>query len=164
MRKRAAGSSSSNGPLTKKICRQNDVDKIMDTMENNLKTYVKRATTSVKDAIGRHFKNDLNKTNSEKNTMQQTIDILNVEKRNLEQKNVALRELQHIQKIKSDVFEEKIAVLEQQIRFEREIFDGEKKVFEERIAALELKKPKIACAHCQTALQPVVFCNSECGK
>lgn len=161
MQKRIAKSSSSNGPPVKKIRNENEMDNILDTMENSFKNYVEREARSVKHAIGWHLQNNLDRTNHEKNALKQTIDALNIEKRELERDNFVLKEDQLNEKKKAD--DEKMA-LEERIADLKETHRKEKKDLEEKNAVLEHKKTEIACAHCQKVLQPVLFCDIECGK
>lgn len=162
MPKRSGSRSSSSAARAKKIrIGGNEVDVIFDTMESNLKNYAERETQRMKHEIGQYLQNRVDGMNNAKDVLEQTIGELNVEKDDLERDYADLEKQLRDEKKRFDA--EKLAS-EQKIAALEEAHRQEKASFEREVAAWELKKSEINCAHCQAALQPVMFCSSECGK
>lgn len=156
---------STNGPPPKKSRNENEVNAIVytfvDTMQSNFKSFVERAAQKMKYDVGQHFQRRLNEADNEKMVLEHTIDVLNIEKADLERDNAALKKQQSDEKNRYDAFK---FIFDQTISDLHETHHKEKTALEDRIAALELKKNEVNCAHCQTVLQPVMFCSSDCGK
>lgn len=129
MPKRSATRPSSRAAHVKKVRNETEVVTIFDTMERNFKNYAERETLKMKRHIGQHLQNRQDEMNNEKNVLKQTIDMLNVQKSDLERA---------------------CADLEKQLIDEKKRFDAEKLVSEQEIAELKeaQRKSRSWSQHC----------------
>lgn len=155
MQKRNAKTTSTGGSSAKKSCNATDFDTVSELMKSSLVHGLRILEQENDDHIEQidNLRKKLNIVYGEKKALEQIVADTDEAKRNQ-------KERFDDEKIK---FLQNIAALQVAQRNEKEKSDEEKKMLEQQIAALEQNKTKKTCVYCQTILDPVVFCNSDCG-
>lgn len=154
-RKRTAKTAVPNGPPAKTPCNETEFGKISKSMAQGLQSLNQVNEQNIQK--NEELQKDLDKITGEKMALQQTHRI---EVQRLEgEKNVLKKKLDDAEMAKREA--EKAF---DDVKMELMALANEKKALEQRVAKFEMNKNKNICAHCQSFVNSLAFCNNDCAE
>lgn len=158
-RKRTSKTAVLNGPPAKTRCNETEFGKISKSMAQGLQSLNQVNEQNIQK--NEELKKDLDKITGEKMALQQThrIEVQRLE----EEKNVLKKKLDDAEMAKREA-EKGFDDVKMELMAQIIALANEKKALEQRIAAFELNKNKNICAHCQSFVNSLAFCNNDCAE